>query len=403
MVPGTGAGPRGAGPRGAGRAVGTRSVLAADDRPGHPGSRPAAGGAPAGGGWRALRCSTAQSVPTGPWVPPQAGAAALPRLQPSCQSSASWPPAGGSSRRGHGGQGSSPALERGRRLGGSFAPWPWPMPSPGISPPFRCCWICSSGASVGGCCWCHGRAPHPWCCSRSEAGRAVAAPQAGPLEPVAWHRVHPSPRSGGWWPPPPLPGGAERGPAAGRNAAAAAAGLGAGAWPPHPLVRGARGPLGAGLLPCLGLSGSDLSHQLAGSPTGLRPGLSSLRGGLKDRARPAARVLDPAPAPWKRPALRHSWRTRSPIRTSTAAAGWRVPIPASSSPSMRPAPIAPSPGSVSLWMRCSSSSGPSCRRRRWIRSWRSSCPFEGVWGGRPPAPPFFRQDPSRRAVHPQHQ
>jgi len=28
----------------------------------------------------------------------------------------------------------------------------------------------------------------------------------------------------------------------------------------------------------------------------LRPGLSMVRGGLKDRARPAARVLDPAPS-----------------------------------------------------------------------------------------------------------
>ena len=65
--------------------------------------------------------------------------------------------------------GPSPALARGRRLGGSFAPWPWPMPFPVISPPFRCCSISSSGASVGGCCWCHGRAPRPWCCLRSGA------------------------------------------------------------------------------------------------------------------------------------------------------------------------------------------------------------------------------------------
>jgi hypothetical protein len=39
-----------------------------------------------------------------------------------------------------------------------------------------------------------------------------------------------------------------------------------------------------------------------------------------------------------------------------------------------------------LWMRCSFSSGPSCRLRRWIRSWRSSCPFEGIRG---PGAPFF--------------
>ena len=72
------------------------------------------------GGWRALRCSTAQSVPNTFQIPPEVSATALPRLQPSRQSSASWPPAGGSSRRGHGGQGSPPALEWGRRLGESL-------------------------------------------------------------------------------------------------------------------------------------------------------------------------------------------------------------------------------------------------------------------------------------------
>jgi hypothetical protein len=39
-----------------------------------------------------------------------------------------------------------------------------------------------------------------------------------------------------------------------------------------------------------------------------------------------------------------------------------------------------------LWMRCSFSSGPSCHPRRWIRSWRSSCPFEGIRG---PGAPFL--------------
>ncbi len=44
-----------------------------------------------------------------------------------------------------------------------------------------------------------------------------------------------------------------------------------------------------------GLPNRERFHQRLGSPTGLRPGPPTLRGGVKDRARPAARVLDPAP------------------------------------------------------------------------------------------------------------
>ncbi len=46
----------------------------------------------------------------------------------------------------------------------------------------------------------------------------------------------------------------------------------------------------------------------------LRPGLFMVRGGLKDRARPAARVLDPAPpcclCPALRPFMAHSHQSR---------------------------------------------------------------------------------------------
>lgn len=138
---------------------------------------------------------------------------------------------------------SSPALARGRRLGESLVvvamadAHSWDLPAVQVLLDLeqrRIRWRVLLVPRPGS---------TPWCCSRSEAGRAVAAPQAGPLEPVAWHRVHPSPRSGGRWPPPPLPGGAERGPAAG-CAPAAAAGVGAGAWAPSAEVL--MGPGGQG-------------------------------------------------------------------------------------------------------------------------------------------------------------
>ncbi len=40
-----------------------------------------------------------------------------------------------------------------------------------------------------------------------------------------------------------------------------------------------------------------ISQQLLACPTEHRPGPPTLRGGVKDRARPAARVLDPTPLP----------------------------------------------------------------------------------------------------------
>jgi hypothetical protein len=54
-------------------------------------------------------------------------------------------------------------------------------------------------------------------------------------------------------------------------------------------------PFALGFCLAWGLLNRERFHQRLGSPTGLRPGPPTLRGGLKDRARPAARVLDPAP------------------------------------------------------------------------------------------------------------
>ena len=77
---------------GAGRAVGARSALAplAIGRGAQAGDQRIV--ARLQGGWSPLRCISAQTVPTRSQVPPQAGAAALPRLRPSRQGCASWPP-----------------------------------------------------------------------------------------------------------------------------------------------------------------------------------------------------------------------------------------------------------------------------------------------------------------------
>ena len=75
----------------------------------------------------------------------------------------------------------------------------------------------------------------------------------------------------------------------------------------------------------------------------------------------------------ERPALRRPWLTRAPIRPSTAAAGWRAPIPASPLPSVRPASIVLSPGLVSdlsnlqaLCFRCKAGQRWEARGGLWV-------------------------------------
>jgi hypothetical protein len=87
---------------------------------------------------------------------------------------------------------------------------PWPR--------LRSFTMCSKAASAGAspCCPAPALGAVQWWCSRSAAGRPAAALGAGPLEPVAWRRLHHTSgasqrRSGAA-----LPGGADRGPAAGR-------------------------------------------------------------------------------------------------------------------------------------------------------------------------------------------
>ena len=78
---------------------------------------------------------------------------------------------------------------------------------------------------------------------------------------------------------------------------------GCASWPPQAgygpwRVAGGVGPGAPFVLGfCLawGVPNRERFHRLPGSPEGLRPGPSTLRGGLKDRARPTTRVLDPAP------------------------------------------------------------------------------------------------------------
>ena len=108
----------------------------------------------------------------------------------------------------------------------------------------------------------------------------------------------------------------------------------------------------------------------------LRPGLFMVRGGLKDRARPAARVLDPAPPCCLCPALRPSW----PLRTNPAAPLSSRLAPRPWSISAIAAVSAPCPGWGSWWISSCLSGRWISRRCHWIpRSWRC-CPFEGFGG-----------------------
>jgi hypothetical protein len=103
-------------------------------------------------------------------------------------------------------------------------------------------------------------------------------------------------------------------------------------------------------------------------PPTLRPGLFSLR--VLCCAAMATHTLTPAPI---------------------AASDCRAPEHGSCCRSARPAPLAPCPGSGSWWRSCSTSAGAISPRRRWIRSWRSSCPIEGAGGG-------LRVSPFRRPL-----